>query len=97
MGVRSGLEQKSWLEQRKEFTKLVQRVYSAWPIGVVIGLIGIQPTGFNAAGITLKFERPEVIQGFVVSDLPSLHLWGGRLSVCIPGINEQAGASRYSV
>jgi hypothetical protein len=64
MGVRSGRILRSYKEAAQDIRKPLVRAYVLWLMGLFIGLVGIQPSGFSAAGISLKIERPEAIQGF---------------------------------
>lgn len=45
--------------------KQIQKIWLLWVIGILIGAIGIKPTGFSSAGVSFTFDHPEAIQGVI--------------------------------
>lgn len=52
-------------ERATKIDKQSRRVWLLWICGILIGAIGIKPSGFSAGGLAVTFQRPEVVQGVV--------------------------------
>ena len=48
---------------REIFDKPLSRIYTFWVIGIVVGAVGLHPSGLSVGGISFNLERPEIIQG----------------------------------
>jgi hypothetical protein len=65
MATRRGVRLETVKEASERIYKNITRSYVLWTIGLVIGAVGLRPASVNAAGLSMTFEKPEIVQGIV--------------------------------
>jgi len=64
MGIRSGRSAKD-LEPSNFTFKILRRTYVIWLIGILVGVLGIQPSNFQIGGLQMSLTHPDAIQGVI--------------------------------
>jgi hypothetical protein len=65
MSTRRTFRGETTLEKSNRVDQTLVRIWGFWLVGLLIGAIGIKPSGFSAGGLSVTFDRPEIIQGVI--------------------------------